>query len=201
MRKRRDDAISDIVDSGAATLEFLRRNPRFQDDIERLNSMSTGTRRQLFERQKATEEMQRKWDLMHFVFPIDSPINFERNTMRSPVRPRSGIDGKILLEIDPRYSIENLVPVIEKTLREVYRARRYPSKRHRINEAGFQLQVYDAAVNGDTFDKIRGQFQRNLSTVKTAYMTAVQKIFRNSEWPGKRKAQMVHLRGFDPISH
>jgi hypothetical protein len=201
VRKRKEDAISDIVDSGAARLEFLRRNPRFQDDIDRLNAMPMRTRRQLSERQRANEEVQRKWDLADFVFPIDSLINFERNWMRSPVRPQSGTDEKVILEIDTRYPVANLVPVIEKTLRDLYRARRSPSKRSRIDEAGFQLQVYDAAIDGETFDSIRRRVHRPLSTVKSAYMAAVQKIFGKSEQPGKRKAHMVRLRGFDPTSH
>ena len=223
-RKKRDAALSDIANYGAERWQFLKRNPKFLAEIDRLNAMPRGTRKQLFDLSKEMEQIISKWQLPYRL-PLTYPINVDDNIlMNLPVKVikmtppslaeqlRAKRDGKaftedelrgrfVTLEVDTDYAIDDLIALVEGTIRDIYRAKHIPQHRRRLEKSEFQLQVYDEALAGKTFAKIAQAVRRPQSTVKSAYLVAIQKIFSDSEQPSKRKLPLTRLRAFTPVSH
>jgi hypothetical protein len=219
MRKKKQAAMFDIADDAVTRLQSLKRNPEFSADIRAYNNLSSSSRRELAIRQKEAERLSTKWKLA-IRLPITSRIDLEQEFwVAMPVRvvkmsrpsfadqlraKRQGqiftadeLAGRFLsLEIDTNATIEDLMPVIEKTLRDVYRAKRLEKRRRRPAEAAFQLRVFDLAREGEKFSVIARKSKRPVTTVKSAVLAAIIKIFGE-----QHSIDEIRLAGFTPERH
>jgi hypothetical protein len=218
LRKKKQAAESDVADEIAARLEFLKRNPEFLADIRVYNDLPYGSRKDIAARQREAERVSEKWRLP-FILPITGPVDLARVWTPTPVRVvtmngpslgeqlRAKRDGRLFtpdqlegrfvnLEIYTRASIVDLVPLIEKTLRDIYRAKDVKRRRRRPAEAAFQLKVYDLVVGGTKFSAISRKLRRPLTTVKSSFVIATEKIFG-----AQQKSREVRLAGFTPEDH
>jgi hypothetical protein len=220
MRKKKQAAMFDIAGDAATRLEFLKRNPEFLADIRAYNDLPSSARRDLATRQKEADRLGGKWKWkLSIVLPITAPVHLKTVWAPIPVRivkmngptlaeqlraERRGqmfsqdeLAGRfITLEIDTYATIENLLPLIEKTLRDVYKAKRVETRRRRPTEATMQLKIYDLAMAGDKFSAIARKVRRPVTTVKSAFHGATMKIFGE-----QRQRKEARLTGFTPEAH
>lgn len=168
--------------------------------------------------EKHREKIADKWGLLSIPFeaviywpgyPVDSEdfSALERYGRDWPILDYSPVaitelrkNRFLSLRLDLNHPLQDLLPLIEKELREadVGRAR----KRRRLDKVDQQLFVFDRVVEGATFPDIARKLRKRISTVKDMYLSAARKVFNSPNPPGKEQAFSERLlTDFDLKTH
>lgn len=210
-RKKAHEATLQAQRAQEARWRYLLRNPNFRKDLRDLSRLQ-GDLQHTENFFKLSEEIQDRWGLLWIPgeairrsFYLESPedsFDLERfgaewGVAYSPVAVTELRKNRFLfLRADLQHPVEDLLPLIEKELREATQGRH--QRRRRLDTVDFYLRVFDLAVNGDTFSQIAKKLKRRPSTIKSAYLAASRNIFGPAEKPRKKTLPLVD---FDPSTH
>ena len=119
----------------------------------------------------------------------------------SPVTTTELLDDRFLfLRVDLKHPLENILPLTEEAIRKATKGRL--RKRQRLDKVEEQLTVYDSALQGVPFKEIASKLKLSVSTVKSIYVSASLKIYRENIPPNRK--QLVNeqlMTGFNPDTH
>lgn len=215
-RKSTEDSERTFFRAVAARQRYLLRNPEFRKEFERVARLENIGQRNA-EEMKVAKEWGLTWLFQRYVveekegsfgiycYPKRDIEDIESNEAVAgplPIWPfpvgvrKIEEDRYVTLSVDLEHPLDVLLPLIERELRGVIRAR--PRRRKRLDKLEFHLQVFDLARSGETFPAIAKKLRRRLSTVKSAYLMAVWNIFGRGNVPRKRDRL---LSRFDPTTH
>ena len=115
----------------------------------------------------------------------------------SPVAAVEVIEDRFLLiRVDLYHPVDDVMPLIEEELRNIYHRR--PKRRRRFDKVQFNCTVYDLAKAGKKFSEIATCLDKSVSTVKSAYLVATRHIFSFGQCPRKKDLPIV---AFDSHRH
>ncbi len=212
-RKGKDKAVSEVDAAQLATWRYLVRNPKFQSDMRNLRQSMIDGPAGLSEFTSMCESVADNWGLARI--PPSAIIywpgeDLKRHEVRdaehygsefrvsySPVASTELREDRFLhLWVDLEQPADVLLPLFQEELRQQIEKR--SRRRRRLDKVDFYLEVYDRAKDGATFRKIATELKRSPSTVKSAYLMAVQNVFRSVDTPRKGRLSLPY---FDPTTH
>ena len=189
---------------------FLLRHPDFRNDLQELARVGQIDLKNFLDE---SERVTKKWGLIripplalsyaHWLadrteVEFFEPFGRDRfGISYTPVMLAELKENRFLfLRIDVEQPLEQLLPLIERELRSFYRER--PQRRSRFDKIDFQLKVYDLAVNGKKLTEIAEELKKRLSTVKSGFLAAKQRIYGAIQSPTKNAVVHAYL---DPKKH
>lgn len=210
-RKKGDEATLQAQRAQATRWRYLLRNPDFRNDLKRLSSLQ-GNIRRTKKFLELRETIADKWGLLWIPgkailrsfwledtqdIPDLEPFGAEWGVDYSPVAVTKLTEDRFLfLRVDLQHPVEDLLPLIEKELREVTQSRTIT--RRRLDKVDYHLQVFKLVVAGHSFPQIAKTLNRRPSTVKSAFLAASRNIFGAAKIPRKKA---LALANFDPSTH
>jgi hypothetical protein len=211
-RKRSSYVEATAQKAQEARWNYLVRNPDFMDELNRLHQFY---RKKNYNPKRLLKlwfhELERVCDKYGIArIPLSVIYNLpamDRTVLESygtewgidytPVMTGELKENRFLFfRVDLDNPVDDLLPLIEEQLRDVYRNR--PKRRRRLDKVPFNCKVYDLAEEGRKFSEIAVTLKKRVSTIKSAYLTAMRNIFILRQPPAKKHLPLID---FDPNSH
>jgi len=203
-----------------ARWRFLLRNQDFQNDMQSLCDRFRDKRSTINSRENLKTSIADRWGVLFIPgeiviywpgYPLEeedypSLEYYLRNypggiVDYSPVTTTELLDDRFLfLRIDLKHPLQDILPLTEEAIRKATKGRL--KKRQRLDKVEEQLTVYDRALQGVPFKEIASKLKLSVSTVKSIYVSASLKIYRENIPPNRK--QLVNeqlMTGFNPDTH
>jgi hypothetical protein len=156
-RKRSSQAEAKAKKAQEAQWMYLCRNPDFLKDLQDLHQLVTKEQYNLKKFLDSRERVADKYGLLRVPSVIANLAAMDRSALESygteflvsytPVTLGELKEGRFLFfRIDLNHPVDDLLPLIEEQLRDIYRHR--PKRRRRLDRVQFNCKVYDLAEQG-----------------------------------------------------